>query len=615
MANECPTDIPSRPDADIEATEMRSKTTSSGTRRPFLVRLTGREVGLASVIEKEEAVIGRALTCDVRLDETGVSRAHARIRRVGDAFTVEDLGSSNGTRVNGQPIQGEVTLHDGDKLHIGSDCIMKFALFDEVEERYHLYLHQAVTRTDLAPVSSVRAAPWSPTTWRAKPIAQNIVYDDPAHLERVLTKLRKLPPLVTSWEVEDLKRLIAECQQGKRFLLQGGDCAETHDECESSVVTNKLKIIIQMSLVLIRGLRRPVVRVGRFAGQYAKPRSKATETKDGVELPSYFGDLVNRPAFDDVSRRPDPQLLLDSYFHSAVTLNFIRSMSGGGFADLRRPEFFDLSFTNVELPTSLRYDYQATCREISQGMQLIRSFGDRFSDELMRVNFFASHEGLNLHYEESQTRLPPRRDRYYDLTTHMPWIGERTRQLDGAHIEFFRGIANPVGLKIGPKCKTAELIETLRALNPTNEPGKMVVIARMGAKHIADKLPPLVSAVRRAGLRVLWVSDPMHGNAITTREGIKTRDFADILSEVEASIMIHRELGSYLGGVHFELTGDDVTECIGGGLCESDLTARYSSVCDPRLNYRQALQMAFLLNEKLDGVPRPSSVPPPSLGR
>ncbi len=615
MPKDCPTDLPSVAfdDADVEKTEMRGAASALGARRPFLVRLTGKDVGLAHLVDKPTIVIGRLPTSDLQLDETGVSRTHARLTRSGNGFIIEDLGSSNGTRVNGHKIEGVTPVNDGDKVQIGSDTILKLSFFDEIEERYHTYLHHAVTKTDLAPISATRpVAPWSPTSWRTKPVAQDIAYDDPAQLDRVLTKLRKLPPLATSWEIEDLKKLIAECQQGRRFLLQGGDCAETHDDCESTQITNKLKIVIQMSLVLIRGLRRPVVRVGRFAGQYAKPRSKPTETKNGVELPSYFGDLVNRPAFTPEARKPDPQLLLDSYFHAAVTLNFIRSMSSGGFADLRRPEFFDLSFSNVELPTTLRGDYAKMCREISDGMSFMRSFGDRGADELMRVHFYASHEGLNLHYEEAQTRQPPRRDVYYDLTTHMPWIGERTRQLDGAHIEFFRGIANPVGVKVGPSCTREEIVELCRALNPRNEAGKLVLVARMGASKVEDKLPPLVNAVRRAGCRVLWVSDPMHGNAITTRDGIKTRDFEDILKEVETSIAVHRELGSYLGGVHFELTGDDVTECIGGGLTESDLTERYASVCDPRLNYRQALQMAFLLSDKLDTVPRPSSLPPPS---
>jgi 3-deoxy-7-phosphoheptulonate synthase len=296
-----------------------------------------------------------------------------------------------------------------------------------------------------------------------------------------------------------------------------------------------------------------------------------------------------------------------------MTLNFIRALSAGGFSDLRRPEYFDLSlFERAELPTTLKMDYSRVCKEITHSLQFLQAFGDRSNEDLMKVTFYTSHEGLNLHYEAAQTRRVPRREEFYDLTTHMPWIGERTRALDGAHVEFFRGIANPVAVKVGPGADPDEIVDLCRALNPDNAPGKLVLITRMGAKLVAEKLTPLVRKVRAAKQRVLWVCDPMHGNAIQTQSQIKTRDFEDILREIELSMDIHKALGSYLGGVHFELTGEDVTECIGGGLTEADLSRNYATFCDPRLNYRQALQMAFLLARRLGDGKRPSTSPPPS---
>jgi 3-deoxy-7-phosphoheptulonate synthase len=441
---------------------------------------------------------------------------------------------------------------------------------------------------------------WLPDSWRSRHVEKDIPYDDPLELERVVGKLQKLPPLVTSWEVEELKQLIAEAQEGRRFLLQGGDCAETLDDCQPGILTNKLKIIIQMSLVLLRGLHRPVIRVGRFAGQYAKPRSQPTETQNGVELPSYFGDLVNRPEFTPRARRPDPERMLMCYHHAALTLNFIRSVSSGTFADLRRPEYYDLAFSRgAELPATLRGDYAKMCREITDGLQLLHAFGDRTSDELMKVKFFTSHEGLNLHYEAAQTQKPPRRDRYYCLTTHMPWIGERTRGIEGAHVEFFRGIANPIGVKLGPTATSDQVIDLCRTLNPDNEPGKLVLITRMGTKNVKTRLAALVSAVRSTGARVLWVCDPMHGNGSVTNSGVKTRNFDDMLAELSETMEVHAHFRTSLGGAHFELTGEDVTECIGGGLTEKDLSTQYATLCDPRLNYRQALQMAFALAEDL----------------
>lgn len=447
--------------------------------------------------------------------------------------------------------------------------------------------------------------PWHPESWKSKQAAQAIHYADPRALEAAVEKLRSLPPLVTSWEIETLKRQLAEAQEGRRLVLQGGDCAETLDDCRSEVISSKLKILLQMSLVLVHGSMRPIVRIGRFAGQYAKPRSKPMETRvtplgEEISLPSYFGDLVNRVEFTPEKRMADPRLLVEAYQHAAMTLNFIRSLSEGGFADLHHPEQWDLSFLEeADLPDDLRAEYQRTSTQLSEALRFMEALGETSVHELTRVTFFTSHEGLNLHYESAQTRRVPRREGYWDLTAHLPWIGERTRQLDGAHVEFFRGIENPVGVKIGPSCEPDELLRLLEVLNPDDEPGKMVIITRMGAGRVADRLPPLLAAVKRAGRRVLWICDPMHGNTQTTKSGIKTRSFSDILREVETSMDVHAAEGTVFGGVHFEMTGEDVTECIGSGITEADLRTNYASACDPRLNYRQSLEMAFRITRRL----------------
>jgi 3-deoxy-7-phosphoheptulonate synthase len=443
---------------------------------------------------------------------------------------------------------------------------------------------------------------WSPETWKDKAYAQDVAYDDPDAFAAAVAKLRALPPLVTSWEVERLKKLVAEAQEGKRFLLQGGDCAETLDDCRSNVIANKLKILLQMSLVLIHAAKKPVVRVGRLAGQYAKPRSQPTEEREGVSLPSYFGDLVNRPDFTAEARRADPRALIEGYHHAAHTLNFVRSLSAAGFADLHHPEYWDLGFVHrADLPRELREEYTQTTQKLGEALRFMEALGEGSVDELSRVEFYTSHEGLNLHYESAQTRTVPRRPGHYVLTTHLPWIGERTRALEGAHVEFFRGVENVVGIKIGPNADPKDAVALVTRLNPTNEAGKLVVITRMGARDVERALPPLVEAVRGASRRVLWVCDPMHGNTTTTTGGIKTRSFDDILREIERSFAVHRAVGSELGGVHFELTGDDVTECIGGGVREADLDKNYASACDPRLNYRQALEMAFRLGGWIAG--------------
>lgn len=455
---------------------------------------------------------------------------------------------------------------------------------------------------------SIEPASWSPESWKAKLQAQQVVYPDREAVDRAVAKLHTLPPLVTSWEIERLKSLIADAQQGRRFLLHGGDCAETLADCRPETITNKLKILLQMSLVLVHGARRPVIRVGRFAGQYAKPRSSPTETRtiDGRELtlPSYFGDLVNKAEFTQEARKPDPHLMVRGYQHAAMTLNFIRSLVDGGFADLHHPEYWNLSFFHhANLSRAQRTEYEQTSKALADGLRFMEALGERAIDDMTRVEFFTSHEGLNLLYESAQTRQVPRRDGHYNLTTHLPWIGERTRALDGAHVEYYRGIQNPVGVKIGPNTTPEQLLQLVDVLNPNNEPGKLVLITRLGAGKVHAVLPPLAAAINREGKTVLWVSDPMHGNGFTTSTGIKTRNFDDILAELEACLEVHTSLGSILGGVHFELTGEDVTECIGGaaGVTEEGLAQNYASPCDPRLNYAQSLELAFLLARRLAG--------------
>ena len=433
---------------------------------------------------------------------------------------------------------------------------------------------------------------WHPTSWQGKPAQQQPVYADAAALHGAVASLSRLPPLVVSWEIEALKSQIAAAQRGERFVLQGGDCAETLEECESDQIAKKLKILLQMSLVLVYGLKKPVIRIGRMAGQYAKPRSADMETRNGVTLPSYRGDLVNRPGFTAAEREPDPQLLLRGYERAALTLNFVRALIDGGFADLHHPEYWDLDFVRH---SPLKAAYERIVQSISESLDFFEAASNSPLHEAQRVNFYASHEGLHLLYEQAQTRFNERRKRWYNLSTHLPWIGMRTAALDGAHIEYYRGIGNPIGVKVGP-AMDAEWIEGLvTTLNPQNEPGRLVFIHRMGVKQIEQRLPALIQAVRATGSPVLWICDPMHGNTETATSGLKTRRFDNIVSEVESAFRIHRELGSWLGGLHFELTGDDVTECTGGarGLTDADLARAYKSQVDPRLNAEQALELAM----------------------
>jgi 3-deoxy-7-phosphoheptulonate synthase len=433
---------------------------------------------------------------------------------------------------------------------------------------------------------------WHPASWHGKPAQQQPTYPDKEALDAVVAQLARLPPLVVSWEIEALKEEIAAAQRGERFVLQGGDCAESLEDCESDKIAKKLKILLQMSLVLVHGLKKPVIRIGRMAGQYAKPRSAETETRDGVTLPCYRGDNVNRPGFTLEDRTPDPQLLLRGYERAALTLNFVRALIDGGFADLHHPEYWDLDFVRH---SPQKDAYEKIVQSISDALDFFEAASRSALHEAGRVNFYCSHEGLHLLYEQAQTRYIERQKRWYNLSTHMPWIGMRTAALDGAHVELFRGIANPIGIKVGPAMSAEWIQGLLSVLNPNNEPGRIVLIHRMGAKEVDKRLPGLIQAVRETGSPVLWVCDPMHGNTETSSSGLKTRRFDNIVAEVEAAFRIHREMGSWLGGVHFELTGEDVTECTGGarGLTDADLARAYKSQVDPRLNYEQALELAM----------------------
>ncbi|HEY0973687.1 MAG TPA: 3-deoxy-7-phosphoheptulonate synthase class II [Solimonas sp.] len=441
-------------------------------------------------------------------------------------------------------------------------------------------------------MSPVLAADWRPDSWQSKPATQQPAYPDAEALRRVLEQLRQLPPLVTSWEVNALKQQLARAQAGEVFVLQGGDCAESFADCRPEVITNRLKVLLQMSLVLVHGLRRPVVRLGRFAGQYAKPRSADLETKNGQTLPSYRGDLVNAPAFTAEARTPDPQRLLEGHMRSAMTINFVRGLIDGGFADLHHPEYWDLDWVQH---SPLAADYQRRVDTLGDSLRFMETLAGQPIGEFSRVDFYTSHEALLLWYEQAQTRQVPRSEGWYNLSTHFPWIGLRTADLGGAHVEYCRGIRNPIGVKVGAAMDADWILGLCRTLNPDNEPGRLTLIHRLGASKIADQLPRLIETVRKAGHRVLWVCDPMHGNTISTENGLKTRPFEAVLSELMQAFDIHTACGSHLGGVHLELTGEDVTECTGGArnLSATDLERAYKSTVDPRLNYEQALELAI----------------------
>lgn len=440
---------------------------------------------------------------------------------------------------------------------------------------------------------------WSPDSWKHREALQQPQYDNEQELRHWIKRIKSYPPIVSPGEILTLRKQLAEAGEGRRFVLQAGDCAERFVDCNAKAILDKLKIILQMSLVLVHGLRRPIVRIGRIAGQYAKPRSLGEETRDGLSLPSFRGDIINGFDFDAEARRHQPARLFEACVHSAFTMNHLRSLIEGGFADIRHPEMWRLDHIDEGHQPELYREIQRRVRESTRFMELL---GGANTDFMKRVDFFVSHEGLLLEYESAMTHYDPHTQAWFDRSAHFLWIGERTRQLDGAHVEFFRGIANPIGIKIGPKTDGDYLLELIKILNPEKIPGRITLISRMGVNEVEKALPPLLEAVKRSSLPVTWSCDPMHGNAITTQNGVKTRNFDSILEELKITEKSHRNVGTILGGVHFELTGENVTECTGGavGLSESQLGVNYQTYCDPRLNYAQSMEMASLLSEHFE---------------
>jgi len=432
---------------------------------------------------------------------------------------------------------------------------------------------------------------------RALGPAQQPDYPDRAAVDAAVARLRTMPPLVFAGECDELKDKVAAVARGEAFMLMGGDCAETLAGVTADNVRNKLRVLLQMAVVLTYAASVPVVKVGRIAGQYAKPRSSDLETREGVTLPAYRGDAVNGFDFTAEARVPDPQRMVDVYNASAATLNLVRAFVTGGYADLRQVHTWNTDFVR-ESPVGQRYEEVAA--EIERALTFMQAIGAD-PDEFHRVDFHTCHEGLVLDYEHAMTRIDSRTDTPYDVSAHFVWIGERTRQLDGAHVELFRHIRNPIGVKLGPSTTADDALALAGRLNPDNEPGRLTFITRFGAGKIRDGLPDLVEKVTASGVEVAWVCDPMHGNTFEASSGYKTRRFDDVIDEVQGFFDVHRSLGTWPGGVHVELTGDDVTECVGGGeeLAEIDLSHRYESVCDPRLNRVQSLELAFLVAEML----------------
>jgi 3-deoxy-7-phosphoheptulonate synthase len=432
--------------------------------------------------------------------------------------------------------------------------------------------------------------------WRDLPIKQQPVWGDSEAVSRVTAELSKLPPLVFAGEVDQLKDRLAQVAAGNAFLLQGGDCAETFDGATADRIRNRVKTILQMAVVLTYGAAMPIVKMGRMAGQFAKPRSSDQETRDGVTLPAYRGDIVNGYEFTSESRQADPNRILQGYHTAASTLNLIRAFTQGGFADLREVHSWNRGF--AENPANKRYE--AVAKEIDRAIKFMAAAGADF-DSLKRVEFYSSHEGLLMDYERPMTRIDSRTGNPYNTSAHFVWIGERTRDLDGAHIDFFSRISNPIGIKLGPSTTPEMVHRLIDILDPQRTPGRLTFITRMGAGVIRDALPPLLAAVKESDALPVWVSDPMHGNGITTPNGYKTRRFDDVVDEVKGFFEAHRQVGTFPGGVHVELTGDDVTECLGGSemIDEETLASRYESLCDPRLNHKQSLELAFLVAEEL----------------
>ena len=416
-------------------------------------------------------------------------------------------------------------------------------------------------------------------------------------LAKAVAELKALPPLVFAGECDELKLRIADAVAGKAFWLQGGDCAETFGSATADSIRNRIKTILQMAAVLQYQSSLPVIKVGRMAGQFAKPRSNDTETRDGVTLPAYRGDAVNGLDFTESARTPDPQRLVKVYNTSAATLNLVRAFTQGGFADLRRVHEWNKGFIK---DSTFGEKYEKVANEIGRALSFMESAGVD-PNEFKAVDFYASHEALIIEYEKALTRIDSRTELPYDVSGHFVWIGERTRQLDGAHIDFASKVRNPIGVKLGPKTTVEDALALIDRLDPNREPGRLTFITRMGAGKIREILPALVEGVTKSGAQVLWVCDPMHGNTFETSNGYKTRQFEDVLDEVRGFFEVHKKLGTHPGGIHIELTGDDVTECLGGGnqISEKDLESRYETACDPRLNHSQSLELAFLVAEML----------------
>jgi len=433
--------------------------------------------------------------------------------------------------------------------------------------------------------------------WRTLPIKQQPRWYDEAAVAAASAELATLPPLVFAGEVDILRDRLARAAAGKAFLLQGGDCAETFAGATAEQIRNRIKTVLQMAVVLTYGASMPIVKMGRMAGQFAKPRSSDTETRGDVTLPAYRGDIVNGYDFTEESRKADPARLLKGYHTAASTLNLIRAFTQGGFADLREVHSWNKGFASN--PANQAYESMAA--EIDRAIKFMEAAGADF-DELTRVEFYTGHEGLLMDYERPMTRIDSRTGLAYNTSSHFQWIGERTRELDGAHVDYFSKIRNPIGVKLGPTTTPETALALIDKLDPEREPGRLTFITRMGAGKIRDALPPLLEAVRASGATPLWVTDPMHGNGITTPTGYKTRRFDDVVDEVRGFFEAHRQVGTHPGGIHVELTGDDVTECLGGSemIDEATLATRYESLCDPRLNHRQSLELAFLVAEELE---------------
>ncbi|MEN8721273.1 MAG: 3-deoxy-7-phosphoheptulonate synthase class II [Alphaproteobacteria bacterium] len=438
---------------------------------------------------------------------------------------------------------------------------------------------------------------WSPESWRSKPILQVPDYEDQAALERVEGTLRSYPPLVFAGEARRLKQQLGEVAEGRAFLLQGGDCAESFAEFHPDKIRDTFRVLLQMAVVLTWGAKVPVVKVGRMAGQFAKPRSSGTETIDGVELPSYRGDIVNGIEFEDGARQPDPDRMVKAYGQAAATLNLLRAFAQGGFADLHKVHEWNLSFAG----NGEGARYRELADQISEALDFMQACGIDAStaSSLGKTDFYTSHEALLLRYEEALTRVDSLTGAHVDTSAHMLWIGDRTRQIDHAHVEFLAGVENPIGMKCGPSIDPDDMLRIIDKLNPENEAGRMTLIARFGAGNVEEHLPKLIRAVEREGKKVVWSCDPMHGNTIKSSTGYKTRPFDRVLSEVQEFFAVHQAEGTYAGGVHFEMTGQDVTECTGGAqaISDTDLQDRYHTHCDPRLNASQALELSFLIAE------------------